>query len=287
MSDILYKISAVYPKLTQAQKKVADYITENSNALIFDTLDHLALQIGVSTTSILRLARTLGFNGYSDMQQSFRDNMNSSEKEGSSSLVKRLQASGKNSDHMKLFLNCLDKNIEQVQKTFEAQNEKELETAIQQIAEARNVFLIGLSDSFALAYNMSIRLGQVRKNVHLMQSVGGIFPMELQDADNQDVCVAFLFPRYSKITANVLTMMKKNKVKTILFTGQNTTVLRSYGDILLPCSISGTIVKDSIVGPMCLSNYIVDAVIHSRYEETMEVLEKTEEILGYGNYLGV
>lgn len=287
MSDIIYKISTEYPKLTQAEKKVANYITENSSSLIFDTLDNLAFKIGVSTTSILRLARALGYSGYSDMQQSIREYVNMAASGSKGSLIKRLQDSDKNSDRMKLFLNCLNKNVEQVKNTFEAQNEAELDRAVHAIAEANNVFIIGLSDSFALAYNMSIRLGQVRKNVRLMQTVAGIFPMELQDAGSSDVCVAFLFPRYSKATANVLTLMKKNKVKVILFTGQNTTPVKNYGDIIFPCSISGNIVKDSIIGPMCLSNYIVDAIIVSHYDETMEILANTEEILSYGNYLDI
>lgn len=283
MSEISNKISSEYEKLTPSQKKAASYILEDGSAIAFESLDSLALRIGVSTTSIIRLARMLGYSGYSDMRQSIRDELNHK----NSSLTGRLTRSGKHSDHTKLLENSLSKHIDIIKKTYEAQTEADLTAAIKSIASARSVFVIGLSDSFSLAYNMSIRLGQIRKAVYLMQSVGGIFPMELLGAGEGDVCVAYLLPRYSKTTADILTVMRKNHVTVILFTGQNQNPVRQYGDILLPCDISGFSVKDSIVGPLCLSNYIADAIAIENYESSMEVLSKTEQILSFGHYLNL
>lgn len=42
---------------------------------------------------------------------------------------------------------------------------------------------------------MASRLGQIRKNVHLIESVGMDFPEEIIGAQESDICVAFmLFP---------------------------------------------------------------------------------------------
>lgn len=283
MSDISDKITREYEKLTPSQKKAASYILEDGSAIAFESLDCLALRIGVSTTSIIRLARMLGYSGYTDMRQSIRDELNHK----NSSLTGRLSRSGKSSDYSALLENSLNKHIDIIKKTYEAQKEDDLNAAIQQIVSARSVYVIGLSDSFSLAYNMSIRLGQIRKAVHLMQSVGGIFAMELQEAGEGDVCVAYLLPRYSKTTADILAMMRKNRVKVILFTGQNQNPVKQYGDILLPCDISGFSVKDSIIGPMCLSNYIADAIAIGNYDNSMEMLARTEQILSFGHYLNL
>jgi len=42
---------------------------EHSDIFAFCTLEDVAMKIGVSTTTIIRFARTLGYNGYSDMQK--------------------------------------------------------------------------------------------------------------------------------------------------------------------------------------------------------------------------
>lgn len=284
MSEIAYRISNIYTKLTQTEKKVANYITENSNAIAFESLDNLALKIGVSTTSVIRLAKAMGYSGYADMRQSIQEGLND---RSQNSMTRRLSKSDRVSDTGKLLVEYLNKNVDIIRNTFEGQNIADLKEAIINIREAKNVYIIGLSDSFALAYNMSIRLGQIRKSVHLMQAVGAMFPMELQEAGPGDVCIAFWLPRYYKVTANILTMMRKNGVKIILFTSQNTAPVEKYGDIILPCDISVVSIKDSIIGPMCLSNYIVDAVALSDYDKSMEVLSKTEDILSLGYYLGI
>lgn len=282
MSDLSYKITSVYTTLTQTERKAANYITENSNAIAFESLDNLALKIGVSTTSIIRLAKALGYSGYAEMRQSIQENLNGTI---AGSMRKRFIASDKISDTDKMLMSYLNKNMEIIKNTFESQRTEDLQDAINTITNAKNVYVIGLSDSFTLAYNMSIRLGQIRKSVHLMQSVGAIFPMELQDAGPEDVCIGFLFPSYSKVTANILAMMKMNGTRVILFTSQNTAPVKEYGDIILPCDISVINIKDSNVGPLCLSDYIVDAIAVGSYDKSMEVLSKTEEIISHGYYL--
>ena len=70
MSDILSKISEEFHTFTHSQKTVANYVVENTNTLAFSTLDDFALQIGVSTTTVIRFARALGYNGYSGYAKS-------------------------------------------------------------------------------------------------------------------------------------------------------------------------------------------------------------------------
>lgn len=69
MSDILYRITDRFDSLTNSQRVVANYVSENISNVAFNTLDELALKIGVSTTTVIRFARALGYSGYSDMQQ--------------------------------------------------------------------------------------------------------------------------------------------------------------------------------------------------------------------------
>lgn len=282
MSDISYRISNIYTKLTQTEKKVANYIMENSNAIAFESLDNLALKIGVSTTSVIRLAKAMGYNGYAQMRQSIQEEMND---RSLNRMTKRLSKSDRSSDAGKLLVDHLNKNVDIIRNTFEGQKIEDLQDAVKSIKDARNVYLIGLSDSFSLAYNMAINLGQIRASVHLMQTVGAMFPMELQEAGSGDVCIAFWFPRYYKVTANVLTIMRRKGVKIILFTSRNTAPVEKYGDIILPCDISVISIKDSMIGPMCLSNYIADAVALDDYDKTMETLSGTEEIISYGYYM--
>lgn len=114
-----------------------------------------------------------------------------------------------------------------------------------------------------------------------------LYPEEIVSAKPGDVCVAYLFPRYSKLSTTVLSWLKNEGVTIILFTSQNYSAVQGYGDVILPCSISSLSYKNSYAAPMSLSNYLIAAIAQKNYAESQRVLERTEAILNQGFYLGL
>jgi DNA-binding MurR/RpiR family transcriptional regulator len=281
MSDILTKISEEFNSFTHSQKAVANYVIENTNTLAFSTLDDFAMQIGVSTTTVIRFARTLGYSGYSDMQKDIQNIIRDKV-----SLPERLLPNT-NVDEDQLLADTFSNDINDINSTLAGLSKEDLHQAIEMILSAKNIYLLGLRSSFSLSYYMASRLGQIRKNVHLIQSVGMDFPEEIIGAQESDICIGFMFPRYSKHTANILSWFKQNGVKIILVTSQNWISVKDYGDIILPCCVNSISFKNSFVAPMCLINYIAAAVAMDDFSGAMEVLKQTEKVLSQGYYLGL
>lgn len=282
MSDILYEISQKFDTLTQSQKTVANYVMENINNIAFNTLDDLAMKIGVSTTTIIRFARMLGYNGYSDMQQDIQNNI-----KGNVSLPERLSESASNLKRDQLLLDSFQNDVDNINLTLAGLSEDTLKTATRTIIEGKTVYVLGLRSSFSLAHYMALRLSQIRENVHLIQAIGMTYPEETVGAKVGDVCIVYMFPRYSKMVANIVMWLKKRGVKIILITSPNYSAVKSYGDIILPCSVKSISFKNSFVAPMCLSNYLVAAIAIENYSGAMDVLAQTEEVLSQGYYLGL
>ena len=101
------------------------------------------------------------------------------------------------------------------------------------------------------------------------------------------MCIAYVFPRYSKTALNILAWMRSYGVKVILFTSMNDLPIRSYGDVCFNCAINSTSSKNSLTAPMCLTNYLVAELANQNYDEAHEVLSRTEELLSTGFYLGI
>ena len=57
---------------TKSHRAVAGFISENYDESAFMTLEQLAAAAGVSTTTVVRFAKDLGFPGYSEMQNALR-----------------------------------------------------------------------------------------------------------------------------------------------------------------------------------------------------------------------
>lgn len=281
MSNFIKNLNNNYDTFTRSQKVVSDYLTDNLNDIAFCTLEQLAEKIGVSTTTIIRFSRALGYAGYAEMQKDIQSNIQTK-----AALPERLpQKIDIPADT--LLADSFRNDIDNIQRTLENQNEEHLQAAIQAISEAPNVYVLGMRSSFSVSYYMASRLSEIRENIHLIQSVGMLYPEEIVSAQPGDVCIAYLFPRYSKLSTTILSWLKNEGVKIILMTSQNYSTVQGYGDIILPCSISSLSYKNSYAAPLSLSNYLIAAIAQKDYKESRRVLERTESILNLGFYLGI
>ncbi|GAA0803472.1 MurR/RpiR family transcriptional regulator [Clostridium sp. AF19-22AC] len=285
MSDFSKRIASETPSFTNSQKNVADYISGHLNKVAFYTLDELSRKIGVSTTTIIRFSRVLGYDGFSEMQKAIQEDIyaNSAPK---ARLSERLPDTAQPPDN-ELLSDCFQNDIENIRQTLAAQKGDDLDAAVDSIIRARSVYILGMRSSFSPAYYMASRLGEIRKNVHLIQSVGMIYPEEIVNAGEDDVCIAYLFPRYSKVSSSIISWMKNAGSKVILITSLNYQAVSGYGDIILPCAISSLSYKNSFAAPLCLTNYLITAMARQNHKEAQSILEKTESILSQGFYLGL
>lgn len=285
MSEFSRRVAEYKDIFTNSQSKIASYLSDHLDVAAFRSLNDLAQKIGVSTTSVIRFSRVLGYQGFSEMQKSIQSDyhLTSSAKQ---SLPNRIDSLSSIPDN-KLLTDSFHNDILNLQQTLAAQKTENLSQAVDLIANARSVYILGLRSSFSSAYYMASRLAEIRGNVKLIQSSGLLYPEEIVDGGPEDVCIAYMFPRYSKISSTIISWLKNAGCRIILFTSLNYQAVSGYGDIILPCAISSLSYKNSYAAPLCLSNYLISALVRKNPARAQEVLQKTEAILNQGFYLGL
>jgi len=281
MSEFLDKISQQFSSYTPSHKTVASFISENIDTVAFKTLEELAEDIGVSTTTVIRFARVMGYDGFSQMQKDIQREMRNK-----SSLPERLNSSESIPDD-EILKRTMANDIKNIEITFSSISKETVNETVKAIEDAEKIYVLGMRSAFSLAHYTYSRLAQVLKRVRLIQGAGMFYPEEISDAGEGDVCIAYLFPRYSKTTANLISYMRKQGVKIILFTSINHSAVNAYGDIILPCSVKGISYKNSYAAPISVINYITAAIVSRNIEAAKKNLAKTEDILSQGYYLGL
>lgn len=280
MSDFSQQIRDKYTQLTKIQRHIADYLLEHNNDLAFTKLDELSLNINVSTTSIIRFARALGYRGYSDMQESFQKKY-----VNNTSLPQRLDSAIGATKQDQLLLDVFQNDIDNIHATLTMLSETDLAEAVHSIIAAENVYILGTRGTFSVAHYLGYRLSQSMKNVRLADGMGMMYPEQVSSITPNDVCISFMFPRYTKITAQLLSWIKHRGAKIILFTKLGNTEVNSYGDILLPCQVKGVSYKNSLSSLFCICNYILAAVVVQDYDNASQSINRTEELI-QGFFLG-
>lgn len=282
-NNIMKLIDKKYDNMTNSYKIIANFIKDSYQYITYDTLSELSSKIDVSTTTVIRFSKLLGFDGYSELQDAIR----SYSKENDPYNMNYRLKSSYNPEETKIELldSTFNKDMENMIKTLNNLSHEDLIEAIELIIQANNIYVVGYNDSFILSSYMALRLGQIREDVILINQLGGMYPFEISSANKDDILIAYLYPRYSTHTINIINILKEKGLKIIIITSNNIMPIKNLGDIIIPTFVTGLNVKDSIVAPIFLSNFIANSVAYSDYDKTVEHLKNAEEILSKGYYL--
>ena len=260
-------------QMTRSEQRVALYVLGHMNDIAFFTLDELAHQVDVSTTTVLRFCRRLSFDGFKQFQQTVRTDL-----KYSPDLLDKFRRTADNQLEDTLLAQTVQQGIRCIQQTFQEMPFEMIENAVKRIAGARRVYTFGMRESQALAAYAYSRLLTVRGDVFLYQDgyTGNV--EALLSATKEDVFVVFLFHRYTRQTLRTLEALKEQNVQVILITAPPVELVARFATVLLPCQVDVGGIKNSALAPICLADYLCNAVAMVNGEATMQRLRKSEAL---------
>ncbi len=159
-----------FESLSSSHKSVANYVLQNYNEIAFYTLGKLAKEIGVSTTTVIRFANELGFDGYSAMQATIQANI-----KAQMSLPERLENIKESKKQNGLLEDIFDNDIKNIKATLSLVNKKELQNVINLILNSNKIFVLGFKGSFSVAHFFWTILSQIKENAYLIHCTGNTF----------------------------------------------------------------------------------------------------------------
>ena len=278
---LMETVKGALGEMTRSERQVAAHYFGHASDFAFFTLDKIAAAVGTSTTSVLRFCRRLGFAGYKDFQQAVQGQIHRQP-----DLMDKFQRTRTGAPGDALLEKTVRLGVECVQKTFAGIPYDRIWDAVQRIARAKRVFTFGMKESFALAHYACSRFTTVREEVHLLGAgMNGDVECML-DLTPEDVCLVYLFHRYTKQSLAVLEMLKKQGVCVILVTSAPYGQLEPYAAVLLACHVDADGIKNTALAPVCLADYLCNAVAVQlgdaalRRMQQLETLFREHEILG-------
>ncbi len=273
-SFILSKIDLDKKRLSKGHRKLAEYISTNYDKAAFLTASKLGETVGVSESTVVRFATELGFKGYpelqKELQQMIKSKLTSVQRmEVSSSLI------GENNEIKKV----LNGDIELIRDTLENVSHSEFKKAVETINKARKIYILGVRSSAPLASFLYFYLNPVFENVVLVDTSSGSEMFEKMFRINEnDVCVAISFPRYSQQTINALRFIFDRGASIIAITDSEDSPIAKFAETLLVAKSDMVSVVDSLVAPLSLINALIVSLTFSRRDEVYNNFNELENI---------
>ncbi len=273
-NDVLTVIGKKMPTLSKSHKKIAGYILKNSEKAAYMTAAKLSKSAEVSEATVIRFAYEIGFDGYPELQKSLAELAKTQ-----LTAVQRMELAYEKGGQTDILFSTLKSDIGYIEKTLDAIDKKDFESAAAVISSAKKIYITGVRSAAALAEFAGFYLHLIFDNVRLIKTTGGDDLFEqIINVREGDAVIGISFPRYSKNTIKALEYAKKNGAAVIGITDSRSSPVDAVSDITLIAESGTTSFIDSLTAPFSLITALLAAVSMMNREKVQSKLEKLEQI---------
>lgn len=273
-NDLLNRINKYYSKMSKGQKLLATYITDNYDKAVFLTAAKMGDIVGVSESTVVRFAMSLGYKGYPEFQKALeelvRHKLNS---------VQRMDVTYGRISQSEILETVLKSDADKLKTTLEKIDHSAFELAVDTILQARNIYIVGIRSCAPLASFLSFYLNLMFDNVRLLHtnSSSEIFEQMVR-INEDDVIIGISFPRYSMRTLKALEFANNRNAKVITITDSIHSPMNLYSSCNLIADSDMASIVDSLVAPLSVINALIVALCMKKQKEVAKTLTTLEEI---------
>lgn len=271
--DLIKVIQNNFNRLSKGQKLIAEFIMDNYDRAAFMTAATLGETVGVSESTVVRFANTLGYSGYRELQKELQELI-----KNKLTTVQRISLSEDFTDYENALKQVIKKDIDNIEKTLNEIDYQVFQEAVDMTLEANNVFILGLRSSSFLAGYLGFYLQFLLDNVKIVTSGPNDVFEQLLKATNKDIIIGISYPRYSKRTLEALSYGKEKGCKIIGITDSLISPAAQYSDVTLIASSNMLSFVDSLVAPMSLINAFIVAIGMEKKDDITTYFEDLESI---------
>ena len=188
-SSVLDRLTEEWDALTPEAQKAARYVLENPQDVGISTVREIARAARVKPNTFVRMARQVGFDGYDDFREPFREAI----RRGTASFPDRarwLQDTRKSGDLGGLYADMVGAAIRNIEETFAGISAEEFKSAAEVIWASRYVFTLGVGVNNANARNFTYLASTGMTQFQAIPRPGSVATDDLAWADARDVLIA-------------------------------------------------------------------------------------------------
>ncbi|WP_293572714.1 MurR/RpiR family transcriptional regulator [Phaeobacter sp.] len=205
---VLSRLSDEWSDLTPEAQKAARYVLENPRDIGVSTVREIAKAANVKPNTLVRMARQVGFDGYDDFREPFREAI----RRGNIDFPDRarwLQDISKRGELGALYAETIASTLGNIEETFAAIDVGALKQSAEAIWNCRNVFTLGVGVQNANARNFTYLASTGMTQFHAIPKSGSTPVDDLAWADSRDVLIAITCRPYRSEVVDAVHIAKE------------------------------------------------------------------------------
>ncbi|CAN5121734.1 MurR/RpiR family transcriptional regulator [soil metagenome] len=186
--------------LPKRLNQIAAYALDHPEEIAFGTVASIAEMARVQPSSLVRFAQAMGYQGFSELQDVFRSRLRDRVLNYEQRLAQLRSHDPSTSKAGVLFEGFSDASQKSLRDLKERLDPAQLDLAVQILAKADTLYLIGLRRSFPVACSMAYAFGKLGVRHRLVDGLAGLSSEILSFATPRDAVLAISFTPYANET---------------------------------------------------------------------------------------
>ena len=262
-----------------ANRTIADFLLRHPIQISAWSIEEFAARIGVSTASLSRFARTVGYTGYPDLRNALAQTLSDS----LHPVEKLRQTFQSNSGRQSAYEDGLQSTLVNVAGLTEALKSVDLQAAVAGMSAARTIYVMGFGLSAHLAALLTLNLQPFLPHLVNVVQFGGteVAAGRLVNLDERDMLIAISFPRYARDAIDLTRYAKDRRANVLVITDSPASPLARLCDTLLLAPSMHPVISMSCAPALVLIEALVTAFMLSNAENVSHATKLTEAISNY------
>ncbi|NMB27933.1 MAG: MurR/RpiR family transcriptional regulator [Tissierellia bacterium] len=263
-TDIFSQIRLKYNSFTNTEKKVADYILENGEKVVYMSITDLAYACNVADSSVFRFCKSMDLRGYQEFKIALAHSISPDNQ------TPHLSSEVTMEDTIEeLSAKILATNINALTETYNLINGEDISKAIDSMINGDRFYFFGVGTSLMTA------LEAKNKFMRITNKADCIIDTHLQAMSaalmtEKDVAILISYSGSTKDTLEVAKIAKERGAMIICITRFAKSPLTSYADITLLCGANEGPLQGGSLSAKLSQLYLLDLLYAEYFKRTLE-----------------
>lgn len=265
-ANIVLQIQSTYNQLTRTEKKVADYVLQNKNKVLYMSITDLADACKVGDTSVYRFCRTLGLDGYQQFKMKLsislpEHELLDEEEEKEESTASRIMESHMNA----------------IRESYLLLSPEKLDRLVEMIDESEKVYFFGIGDSLLTAEEARNKFLRITSKVACLTDPH-MQSMAASMATERDLIIIISYSGSTKDNIHVAKIAKRAGAKIACITHYKKSPLTAYSDVTLLCGAEEAPLEGGSMSAKMGQLYLIDLLYQEYYARNYEKSRKNNKV---------
>lgn len=265
-NGLLLDIQLLYNQFTKTEKKIADFVTKNTNQVLFMSITDLAEACSVAEASVHRFCRTMGVKGYQEFKMKLSLSMAGDETESVTGDKDNLKV-----DSLQYTMDkILETQISALKETHTLINAEDVEKTVSMMEQAKHIYFFGIGDSLLTALEARNKFLRITAKISCVEDPH-MQAMTASMLTKEDMIFFISYSGSTKDNVYVAEIAKEVEARIVAITRFVKSPLTNYTDVVLLCGSNEGPLEGGSMGAKLSQLYIIDILFQEYYRRNLGI----------------